>query len=276
MKISVIIASYRCNDLVYSCVKSLQDQILQPFEVIIVVDWPDQQEEFIRFFKMSPLNLKVFASGKTGLSAARNKGVLESAGEVIVFIDDDATAGIHWLEEISRSFDLNPGIGVVGGPVKPIFEGNQIDEKWYWIIGCTSSNPPICRPIGCNIAIKKEIFAEIGGFDERLGRNKGKLVIGEETELLMRIEEKWSGSSVFWNSASVVYHRVPKSRTTLHYIVDRAYQEGIGKAIIGKKYELDLEKKFLRYYLRHLDFLTGIILLSISTGYFIGKIKKEM
>jgi len=270
MNVSVVIASSRSNDLVKSCVESLENQTVLPREIILVVDRHDQEEEFNLFFKNNNQNVFVYSSGGTGVTPARNKGVFESGGEIIAFIDDDATAMDTWIEEITRTFQSNPGIEVVGGPVIPVFRGTPIDEKWYWIIGCTSTTPLTKRPISCNMAITRKSFNEVGGFDE-VGRKRMKICMAEETELCERIEEKIPGS-ITWNQDALVYHNVPETRTRLRYMVNRAYKEGVGKAVISERYPLGLEKSFLKYYLTHPDRYTLPVLLATGLGFIRGRI----
>jgi GT2 family glycosyltransferase len=269
MNISVIISSYRGNEaLARDCVASLELQTHLPYEVILVVDTPDERNVFSRALTGNrKILLKVISSGKKGLAAARNYGVEASSGEIIAFIDDDATADPNWLSEIERSFLANPDSVVVGGPVKPVFEGKPIDEKWNWIIGCTSRYPQTERPIGCNMAISRSVFDTIGGFDETLGRMKKQLSIGEETDLFLRIQEKMAGSRVICNSSAVVFHQVPMRRKTLRYMMRRAYQEGMGKAAMGKKHSLSTEKTFLGYYITHPDRYTVPLLLATGMGF---------
>jgi glucosyl-dolichyl phosphate glucuronosyltransferase len=270
MNVSVVIASSRSNDLVKSCVESLEKQTLPPLEIILVVDRHDQEEEFNLFFKKNNQNVIVFSSGDTGVTPARNKGVLESKGDIIAFIDDDATATSTWIEEIVKTFANNPGIEVVGGPVVPVFRGAPIGEKWFWIIGCTSTIPLTTRPISCNMAITRKSFDKAGGFDE-VGRKRMKPCMSEETELCERIEVKNPGS-ITWNHDAVVYHNVPATRTKLRYIVSRAYKEGVGKAVISERYPLGLEKKFMKYYLSHPDRYTIPILLATGLGFIRGRV----
>jgi glucosyl-dolichyl phosphate glucuronosyltransferase len=269
MNVSVVIASSRSNDLVKSCVDSLEKQTVPPCEIILVVDRQDQEEEFNQFFKKNNQDVKVFSSGETGVTPARNKGVFESRGDIIAFIDDDATATITWIEEIIKTFESNPGVEVVGGPVIPVFRGSPIGEKWFWIIGCTSTTPLTTRPISCNMAITRKSFDKVGGFEE-VGRKRMKPCMSEETELCERIEEKIPGS-ITWNNNAVVYHNVPGTRTTLRYMVNRAYKEGVGKAVISERYPLGLEKKFLGYYLTHPDWYTFPLLFATGLGFIRGR-----
>jgi len=273
-KISLVISSYRGNeDLVLSCIASLEQQMLIPDEVFLVVDTPEEREAFSALLSsIRKITLHILSSGKKGLAPARNCGVDASSGEIIAFIDDDATADPRWLSEIEMGFSSHPDVVVVGGPVYPVFEGRRIDEKWNWIIGCTSRHPPTTRPVGCNMAIAREVFGRTGGFDEGLGRIQNTLSIGEETEVFLRIREMMPGSRIICNPKATVFHRVPHHRTTLRYMMKRAYQEGIGKAVVGRTHDLGMEKTFLRYYLTHPDRHTIPVLFATGIGFLRGRL----
>jgi glycosyltransferase involved in cell wall biosynthesis len=272
MTISVIISSYRGNEgIARSCIASLSHQTLAPDEILLVVDTPEEKEIFSRALgeQFSP-SLRIISSGRKGLASARNCGTEISSGDIIAFIDDDATADPGWLSGVNQSFLENQGAAVVGGPVRPVFQGRQIPEKWNWIIGCTSRNPRSTRPVGCNMAIKREVFRTGGQFNESLGRVKKTLAIGEETDLFLRILEQMPGSTIVCNPHAVVFHTVPAKRTTLRYMIRRAYQEGAGKAIMGKNHRLGTEKTFLRHYLSRPDRYTIPVLAAVGAGFLIG------
>jgi hypothetical protein len=73
----------------------------------------------------------------------------------------------------------------------------------------------------------------------------------------------------------VVHHWCPYHRTQLPYILSRAYKEGIGKAMIGKRYALDLEYSFLNHYLSHPDKYTIPVLLATGLGFIRGRFKGD-
>jgi glycosyltransferase involved in cell wall biosynthesis len=242
MNVSVIIGSYRPGECLYRCIKSLNKQTILPDEIIIGLD---QLYYFPTIQSAVPI-IRV-ASDSTGVSAARNAACREATGDILAFIDDDATADPVWVEKIHKTFEERV-VSCVGGSVLPVFEHKTLPRQWYWIIGCTGMSH---RPICSNMAIRKSDFIECGRFPENLGRVKYNLSVGEETELILALEK--AGKMVAWNPNMLVHHWCPNSRITWGYILSRAYKEGIGKAIIGKKYPLDQEQAFLKYYLAHPD-----------------------
>ena len=264
MRVSVIIGSYRPGVCLYRCIKSLTKQTKLPDEIIIGVD---SIQDVKSFPTESEIPCKFVASGKTGVSSARNAACQQATGDILAFIDDDATAEPDWIQQIHHVFE-DPTISCVGGPVIPVFERGSIPEQWYWIIGCTGNSK---RPICSNMAIRNNDFIFLGGFPENLGRIKRNLTIGEETELILNLEKL--NKKILWEPNMVVHHWCPSHRTQLPYILSRAYKEGIGKAIIGKKYALKQEYSFLKYYLSHPDKYTVPVLLFTGVGFIKGLLK---
>jgi GT2 family glycosyltransferase len=120
------------------------------------------------------------------------------------------------------------------------------------------------------MAFRRDIFQKIGSFDETLGRIQKKLAIGEETEFFLRINQLLPGYSIILNPHAKVFHKTPPHRLTLRYFIKRAYEEGFSKARIRKKYRLHEEEKYLRYYFRHMDVRTLIVLCATGFGYLVG------
>ena len=270
MKVSVIVCSYGGKeDLVERCIGSLECQRYQPDEIILVVDTKEEKKFYSTLFREKATPVSITFSGKRGLAAARNKGVEVATGDIIAFIDDDAVADENWLYKLLKSF--SDDVVVAGGPVKPIFRGKKIKDKLNWIVGCTSYNPPPKRPIGCNMAFDKQVFNTLGGFNENLGRVKRKLAIGEETEFFLRIKKEMPDAKIVFNPEAIVYHYIPVERTKLSYMLRRAYEEGSAKAVIGKKYGLEVEQDYLKHYIKNMDLVTFMVLLSTGVGYIRGK-----
>ena len=100
MKASVVISTYtekRYEDLM-TCFNSIEEQTVNPLEVFLVLD---PIPELIQFYeKRVPSFVKILTSDSRGLSNARNVGIDNSAGDIVVFIDDDAYADPQWLENI--------------------------------------------------------------------------------------------------------------------------------------------------------------------------------
>jgi len=274
VNVDVVVCTYKMRkDDAVSCVISLKEQRFQPKKIVLVVDSETEKNFYSSIPELRNSLINVIASKRSGLSAARNCGIRNCNCDIVTFIDDDAVADKNWLYEIVETFK-DKNIVVVGGQVKPIFSGKRIKESFNWLVGCTDKMNT--RPIGCNMAIRKEILEEVGVFNENLGRVKNRLLIGEETDLFLRIKKYKPKAKVIFNPRAVVYHNISKDRTKIKFILKRSFYEGFGKFMIGKKYGLDTEKSYLKSYLKKLDLFTLIVLLAVACGYMKGFITTKM
>jgi glycosyltransferase involved in cell wall biosynthesis len=259
-KLSVIICAYseKNVDEVLSCIVSVKSQTLQPYEILLVLD---PNEELIEFYK-SKVNsdVKILVSNGYGLSFARNTGIRNCRGNIIVFIDDDAVADKNWLQNMVKNYDNLDVVGV-GGLSRPLWKykvPKWFPEELYWIIGCSYTGLPVKKayvrnPIGCNMSFRKEVFEKVGYFRTDIGRIGRKPLGDEETEFSIRVLEKIPNSKIIYDPEVVVQHNVKKNRTSLNYIWYRSFYEGVGKAIIRHRLKnltsLNTESSFLKYLL---------------------------
>ncbi len=90
MKISIIVPVYKVEKYIERCIVSLLDQDLDDYEIIVVDDGtPDRSIDIIEKRWPDERKIKIVHQANKGLSAARNKGILEACGDYIVFVDSD-------------------------------------------------------------------------------------------------------------------------------------------------------------------------------------------
>jgi glycosyltransferase involved in cell wall biosynthesis len=289
MKVSVIVSTYsveRFSDVI-RCLNSIEEQTLKPHEVLLVLDPVDS---LVKFYRENVKNARIVVSDSFGLSVARNKGIMESSGEILAFIDDDAWAEKDWLEKIARNFRDERVFGV-GGKIVPIFDSRRprwLGEELDWIVGCTyrgMKEGEIRNPIGANMAFRRDAFKIAGYFRTEMGRYGKKLLGGEEAEFSLRLKKLKPDAKIVFDSSAVVYHRVPADRCKFKYALRRAYYEGISKSILERDFELRGEKEYLKFLLKSLPLhiLRGKFIRSFGifstisstmVGYFFAKISR--
>ena len=240
MKVSVVICAYTLDrwDSLVASVQSCDVQTLRPLEIIVVVDY--NSELLARAMREFPSAVVIANRSVKGLSGARNTGVAISSGDAIAFLDDDAYAEPEWLERLTRPLSDSKVAGV-GGWILPDWESHSapwFPETFYWILGCSyaglpKDNQTIRNPIGASMAIRRGVFASVGGFTSGIGR-VGSTPLGcEETELCIRYTEQFAGERFVLARAAVVHHLVPASRLTWKYFWTRCWAEGISKAAVS-------------------------------------------
>jgi len=92
-KVSIIIPVYNSEKYIIKCLDSLFEQTNYNFEVIIIDDGStDDSNSIIKSYieeKNPKFKLQFIEQSNNGVSASRNKGLLLSKGEYILFLDSD-------------------------------------------------------------------------------------------------------------------------------------------------------------------------------------------
>lgn len=190
------------------------------------------------FIAKYPDNTRYFYESLQGLSHARNRGIAESRGSLISFVDDDVFFDDDWLTGIVKVFDSQPTAMAMGGRSIPLFEGGRppwIDETFFPLYGDTMfgdtarwlSFPE--HPFGLNMTFRREVFQKVGRFNVNLGRIKNSLLSNEESDLFRRLSE--SSLPVYYSPSAKLYHRIPKSRLQQDWILKRYYWQGRSEVV---------------------------------------------
>jgi glycosyltransferase involved in cell wall biosynthesis len=127
-KVSVVIPTYNRERLIARAVESVLAQTFKDYEIILIDDGStDQTKEILRSFEG---RIRYIYQTNAGISGARNRGIQESSGEYIAFLDSDDTWLPEKLAEQVRILDTRPEIGIVYARMPIINEaGKQIGLK---------------------------------------------------------------------------------------------------------------------------------------------------
>ena len=247
--ISVVICTYNNVNLLKRCLNAILDQTLgkEEYEVLVIDNnCNDNTVEYVKNLLPKHKNLKYFLEPMHGIGAARNRGVDESRGEIITFIDDDAIAEKNFVEVIRNKFRYYPSIFCLGGKVLPKIEfevPTWMLKKYNNYLVLTYDvgqedrflGNPSHGPAGANMSFKSIVFHQFGKFDVRLGRSKKKYLANEEEKLLHPI--KRIEKACLFTPEAVVHHIAKESRVGRIFLLHRAYYKGVSDARSGYKPE---------------------------------------
>ena len=171
-QVDVVIPTFRRPEALAACLESISRQTV-PACSIEVVD--DSETDY-------------------GPGISRNVGWKRGTGNIVAFIDDDCIADENWIECIQDVFQIHELGGIEGGITTTELDGGVIDfnppNRFKWDRFKTA-----------NMAVRREVLEEIGGFDERYFLHR------EDTDLAWRIID--SGHRMAWAPQCKVHHPEP-------------------------------------------------------------------
>ena len=238
-----IIPFHNAEKTLKLCLDAVCGQASAPDEVILVDNnstdsSKDIADSFIGEF--GKLRITYAFCAKPGPSAARNKGANIATGDWLIFADSDCVPSSDWISDYMTHLD-DDSIGAVAGCIKPYSPTNLTqktlslftlpDNQMETIHNDFTINEGLYPT--ANLAVRKDVFNRIGGFDE-------KLRYSEDRELCSKIYKSGYRIKAVKNAEVEHIHR-----TTLGGLIKQSFGFGTGHP----------------YKLRHLS--QGTIILSL-------------
>jgi glycosyltransferase involved in cell wall biosynthesis len=177
-----------------------------------------------------------------GTTAARHRGVDESHGDILAFIDDDVEVSEGWLNAIQRGFEDHT-VDLIGGPSIPTFTDSI--PAWFW--GFLSPTPYggwMCSWLSLldigqsvkhinpnyiwtlNLSIRRSVFERCRGFHPgRVPFHLQRWQGNEETGLTMKISA--DGFRADYVQEVLLFHHCGSDRLNPEYFAKRAYFQGV-------------------------------------------------
>ena len=246
--VSVVICTRNRERHLGRALQSLTEQDFDPagFEIIVVDNHStDGTLALARKFRDEHPghNIRVVQEPTKGLTFARNRGIAESKGTYIAFIDDDAVAPVDYVKNIARcAREYGNRYQACGGKVLPLYETGKppawMSRYIQRVISITDwgDKPKVLRrsyPVGCNMFFHRDFFDRVGMFS---------------TDLYTRSDDKYiffkarkEGIPVLYYPAVWVEHFIEKKRYGMDYVRRVSYINGLSnRMMIRSLYEKPL------------------------------------
>ena len=253
--ISVIICTYNREKYIYNVLKSVAENNLshKDYEIVLVNNncSDNTETECQRFQQDYPdIQFQYLIETQQGLSYARNCGIQNAQGDILVYVDDDATVNKEYLKTYNEFFNRNSKAVAAGGPIIPNYEGG-LEPEWMshytrqlitgklYLGEKEKEFPSGAFPGGGNAAYRKSVFEEIGLFNVELGRKGDSLIGAEEKDLFDKMTSR--GMKFYYLPTAILYHSIPDKKLTQEYFDKLTYSIGISeryrtRQISKKKY----------------------------------------
>ncbi len=214
-----------------------QDYPADRWEVIVIDNnSSDSTAAVVAEFVSAAKPPRYFLEKNQGSSFARNRGIAEAKGEIIIFTDDDMLGSPAWLRDLMAPFTLagNETIAAVAGEVVPVFpEGlpNWLVNRWRPLEFRTDVGPLRSNqlPMTANLAFRSSVFPEVGLFRTDLGRIGNHSLFNEDHEFCRRVLA--AGHVMWYTPVGLLQHQIPASRLTFKYTFKQTFDAARSRVI---------------------------------------------
>lgn len=187
-QISLIIPTFNYSKFIGETLESVFAQTLQPDEIFVVDDGStDDTETVVREFGE---RVRYVKQENAGVCAARNRGVAETKGDLVAFLDADDILEPTFLEKLRSRYCEDSEIGLVHCGVR-LFNSDTRETISFDINGGEEGvdislllweGPGFPAP-GI-VLVRREAFNSVGGFDVRQK-------VGEDWDFCYRVARKY-------------------------------------------------------------------------------------
>ncbi len=227
------------------------------FEILVIDNAPSdaRTRELVASIQASIQNVRYVQEPRPGLDFARNRALCEASGELIAFLDDDVTVDSLWLCGLVEAWAENKDAAAFTGLVLPykleaeaqvLFEKRggfrRGFEKLRYGQTLPGNSVYPCGPgifgTGCNMAFRRDLLLQLGGFDEALDTGR-PLPGGGDLDIFYRIIR--AGHPLVYEPKFLAFH---EHRHDLEGLRRQYWSWGLGlMAFITKTYDQDRSQR---------------------------------
>lgn len=201
LRCTVVVTTWKRPTLLTQTLQSWLGQSYSAFDIVVVCDGEDADVRDIRreFSQVSRIRW-VFHAENRGLPAARNTGVHEATGDIVLFSDDDVVADPELISLHMKSHNQTGkyrriwvGGRIIEDPRDDLdtYLNRRLQESWSQVLergieyltnsGEGSVGDEVERSVWCglNCSISRREFLGVGGYDEQLRASDEEMELGQ-------------------------------------------------------------------------------------------------
>lgn len=236
MRLTVVVPTYNRTDLLARCLRGLLGQSAAPdeYEVAVVDDGSTQDVAAVIASIGAPDDrLRLFRQGNKGPAAARNLGVRNARGDIVLFTGDDCLPDKRLVDEHLRAHSQGGDAGVVGlvtwhpeVEITPFMAFLESGPQFGFGEIADPNDVSIWHFYTANCSVRRRWIEEAGGFDEDF-----KHAAFEDMELAYRMRRR--GLRIVYRPSAKTYHYHP---TTFQQHLARQRVVGMSAALFCRKH----------------------------------------
>lgn len=181
LDVSIVIVTFNGLRWLDGCLKAITTRKADDVEIVLVdngstdgsAEWVAEQYPQVRVVRLDR-NL--------GFAGGNNAGARLARGRLLAFLNNDTEADVDWIAALRRAIDARPGFGLATSRIVYMHDPSVVDSAGDGYTraggafkrghGQPSARYDESREVfgacGAAFMIKREIFEELGGFDEDL------------------------------------------------------------------------------------------------------------
>lgn len=222
---SIVVCTRDRTDLLRTCLEALQPHAAQGHQVIVVDNAPSDDATALL---VGQYPYRYVCEPTPGLNVARNRGVAAAQHDIVAFTDDDCAPDPAWLRALTAPF-ADPLVGATTGLVMPLELETPAQERFE--VYCANrrvfrrrffrapQTPPSIAGVagmGANMAFRRALLQQIGGFDIRFDGGTPTLS-GGDTEIFARLLA--TGEAIVYCPDALMWHRHCRDMDRLRRVI---------------------------------------------------------
>jgi len=219
LKLSVIILNYNVRYFLELCLKSVEAAIANIDAEIIVVDNNSKDDSCKMVKELFPKVKLIENKDNSGFSKGNNIGVLQARGEYLCILNPDTVVAEDTFVDILKFSEGKKNLGIVGcklinggGVFLPESKRNipTVNVAFKKMLGFSNDyyanhiskndNGEVDVLVGAFMLVKKQIYNEVGGFDEDY------FMYGEDIDLSYKVLKN-GYQNYYYGKAKVVHFK---------------------------------------------------------------------
>lgn len=220
--VSIILLSFLREAQTRACLAAVREFTSLPYEILIVdMGGSPALQAWLQALQQECADIKVlFNETNTGTARGRNLAAACARGRYLVFLDNDACVLPGWLEPLVAGVSDAAACGAkilsgdgrrvecCGARISVEYKEDQINALGLEIVqvldpddpAAMQAGPVVWYPTTC-LLIRKDVFGQIGGFDENL------FICEEDKDLALKLRR--SGHLIYYAPDSQIRHSHP-------------------------------------------------------------------
>lgn len=209
--VSIVVLNYNGRSWLEQCLGAVVAQLTADSELIVVDN--GSTDDSVAFLRRAHPDIRLLALDRNlGFAGGNNAGAKIARGRALAFVNNDAAPQAGWLQALRRPLENQADVGLVASCIVFLHDPSVVDSagdglmRWGGAFKHSHGQPvgearaarEVFGACGAACLIRRELFDEIGGFDEEF------FAVYEDVDLSYRCQLR--GFRCIYVPEAIVHH----------------------------------------------------------------------